>query len=114
MRVAACRYDCAVVTALYVSLYACYFFQLPRQIARDFACPAGLPPPPGSDQRWPFKKAIQGVSVEFANVTFRYRAGLPAALKSVNFAVQPGEKVGEGFAYGLGQRWHHAAATAPA
>jgi len=38
---------------------------------------------------WPEKS-----SIEFKNVSMRYREGLPLALKNLSFLIQPGEKVG--------------------
>lgn len=38
---------------------------------------------------WPEK-----ASLEFKNVSMRYREGLPLVLKNVSFSILPGEKVG--------------------
>lgn len=41
------------------------------------------------EDKWP-----QRPSIEFENVTFRYRPNLPPVLDKISFAVQPGEKIG--------------------
>jgi ABC-type multidrug transport system fused ATPase/permease subunit len=61
-----------------------YYGNLPQE------APATKPNDPPPD--WPQRGHLQ-----FNNVQFRYREGLPLVLKGVTFEVMPGEKVGARF-----------------
>ncbi|KAA6377566.1 MAG: putative Multidrug resistance-associated protein [Streblomastix strix] len=60
-----------------------YSLNLPQEVKRSNINP--IDPP----QDWPSKGQIQ-----FDNVTFRYRSGLPFVLKNVSFDLLGGEKIG--------------------